>query len=159
MVDLSLPDMTGWEVLKGMREEEDLAQVPVLVVSANAHEYAPGSAQALHDGFVMKPVDAAVLFEALRARLQLEWTYAHEPATVDAQPAVSAELRGRIGQHLEELWQLGLIGHVRGIHSRLREFETTEPGAAPLVRALRGMVERFDMKRYMQAIGELRESA
>jgi signal transduction histidine kinase/CheY-like chemotaxis protein len=159
MVDLSLPDMTGWEVLKGMREEEDLAQVPVLVVSANAHEYAPGSAQALHDGFVMKPVDAAVLFEALRARLQLEWTYAHEPATVDARPAVSAELRGRIGQHLEELWQLGLIGHVRGIHSRLREFETTEPGAAPLVRALRGMVERFDMKRYMQAIGELRESA
>jgi signal transduction histidine kinase/CheY-like chemotaxis protein len=159
MVDLSLPDMTGWQVLEGMRADEGLSRVPVLVVSANAHEYAPGSAQALHDGFVMKPVDAAVLFEALRARLRMEWTYGHEAAAPEQEPSVAPEVRDRIGTHLEELWQLGLIGHVRGIQSRLREFEAAEPGAAPLVQALRGMVERFDMKRYMKAIGELRESA
>jgi hypothetical protein len=47
---------------------------------------------------------------------------------------------------------------VRGIQARLREFESLEPAAATLVRTLRAMVERFDMKGYMTTIRELRES-
>jgi hypothetical protein len=136
-----------------------LSRVPVLVVSANAHEYAPGSAQVLHDGFVMKPVDAAVLLSGLKARLRLEWIYGSDPAAVEAGLTVSTELRGKIGNHLEDLWQLGLIGHVRGIQARLREFEAAEPAASGLAHSLRAMVERFEMKRYMTTIRELRETA
>jgi signal transduction histidine kinase/CheY-like chemotaxis protein len=159
MVDLSLPDMTGWEVLQGMRSIPALSRVPVLVVSANAHEYAPGSAQVLHDGFVTKPVDATALLSGLQARLGLEWVYGTEAATAEAGLVVSAEMRHTIGNHLEDLWQLGLIGHVRGIQARLREFETAEPAASALAQSLRAMVERFDMKRYMATIRELREIA
>jgi len=159
MVDLSLPDMTGWEVLRQMRADATLARVPVLVVSANAHEYAPGSVEALHDGFVMKPVDAGVLLAALQAQLRLEWSYGSDPAAAEAALSVATELRDKIGKHLEELWQLGLIGHVRGIQARLREFERAEPAAGALAQSLRAMVERFDMKRYMTTIRELRESA
>ncbi len=159
MVDLSLPDMTGWDVLRQMREDPELEKVPVLVVSANAHEYAPGSAQVLHDGFVMKPVDVSVVFSALQRMLRLEWTYGGEQPDAEAGLCVGGELRARIGTHLEELWQLGLIGHVRGIQARLREFEVSEPAAGPLAQALRTMVERFDLKRYMTTIRELRESA
>ncbi len=158
LVDLFLPDKTGWDVLGEMRADPSLSRVPVLVVSANAHEYAPGSPEALHDGFVMKPVDAAVLLAAIQAQLRLEWIYGSDAAAAEAGLAVSPELQARIGRHLEELWQLGLIGHVRGIQSRLREFEAAEPAAGALAKSLRAMVERFDMKRYMTTIRELREN-
>ncbi len=157
MVDLSLPDMTGWEVMDGLRADPALSRMRVLVVSANAHEYTPGSAEALHDGFVMKPVDAAVLLTALQVQLRLEWIYGTDPAAAEAGLVITADLRDRIGKHLEELWQLGQIGHVRGIQSRLREFEAAEPAARALAQALRAMVEGFDMKRYMKTIQELRE--
>jgi signal transduction histidine kinase/DNA-binding NarL/FixJ family response regulator/purine-cytosine permease-like protein len=157
LLDLSLPDMTGWDVARQLREGAAPPAMRIVVVSANAHEYAPGSGEALHDAFVMKPVDATVLLEALREQLGLEWIYGSEPAALEAGLAVSAELRERVAQHLEDLWQLGLIGHVRGIQARLREFEAVEPTAVPLAQALRAMVERFDMRRYMTTIKELRD--
>jgi response regulator RpfG family c-di-GMP phosphodiesterase len=158
MMDLSLPDMTGWEVLRALRPELLRSGIRVLVVSANAHEYAPGSSEALHDGFVMKPVDAAVLLAALQVQLRLEWVYGSDPAAAEAGLDIDPALREKIRKHLEELWQLGLIGHIRGIQARLREFEAAEPAAGALARSLRAMVERFDMKRYMTTIQGLRES-
>jgi CheY-like chemotaxis protein len=159
MVDLSLPDATGWEVIRRLRDIPALQRVRMLVVSANAHEYAPGSEIALHDGFVMKPVEASMLLAALQTQLHLEWNYSSEPVTPDTLLQFTPELTRRLGKHLEDLWQLGLIGHVRGIQSRLREFEAQEPEAGPLVKALRAMVEKFDMKRYMTTIKGLRESS
>jgi CheY-like chemotaxis protein len=159
MVDLSLPDMTGWDVMRRLRAVPELQQVRVLVVSANAHEYAPDSEATLHDGFVMKPVEVSVLLAALQRQLHLEWAYAGELTAPAAAPQVTPELARRCARHLEDLWQLGQIGHVRGIQSRLRDFELQEPEAKPLVELLRGMVEKFDMKRYMATVKGLREDS
>jgi hypothetical protein len=149
--------MTGWEVLRALRPELLRSGIRVLVVSANAHEYTPGSPEAPHDGFVMKPVDANALLAALQVQLRLEWIYTGDPAIRHERLHLGAELRERVGKHLEDLWQLGLIGHVRGIQARLREFEAAEPQAGSVVQALRAMVERFDMKRYMTTVKDLRE--
>lgn len=156
MVDLSLPDMTGWDVARALRSASP--RLRLLVVSANAHEYLPGSEATDHDGFLIKPLDMALLLAALQTQLHLEWVHDDHVATPLGKLAVAPELRARAGRHLEDLWQLGQIGHVRGIQARLREFEALEPGAATLVRTLRAMVERFDMKSYMTTIRELRES-
>src|SRR5690606_34705087 len=75
MVDLSLPDMTGWEVVRALREDASLQRLRVLIVSANAHEYRPGHQEAPHDGFLMKPVDLGVLLGAVQAQLYLQWNY------------------------------------------------------------------------------------
>jgi CheY-like chemotaxis protein len=66
MLDLSLPDMTGWNVARKLRAEPLLERLRLLIVSANAHEYLPGSEQALHDGFLMKPVDMSRLLSTFR---------------------------------------------------------------------------------------------
>jgi len=158
MVDLSLPDMTGWDVARALRADANLDALRVLIVSANAHEYQPGSGQALHDGFLMKPVELDLLLAALQVQLRLEWIYSGSVAVDEGRLEVAPELLDRIGRHLEELWQLGQIGHVRGIQARLREFEREEPLAGSLTRALKAMVERFDMKAYMTTIRDLREN-
>lgn len=158
MLDLSLPDMTGWDVARALRADPANDALRVLIVSANAHEFLPGSDKALHDGFLMKPVDMTLLLAALQTQLYLEWDYGTEAAVAEGQVEMGAELLARAARHLEELWQLGQIGHVRGIQARLREFESAEPAAAALVRSLRAMVERFDMKGYMSTIRGLREN-
>jgi signal transduction histidine kinase/DNA-binding NarL/FixJ family response regulator len=158
MVDLSLPDMTGWEVMQRLRAVPALEGVRILVVSANAHEFVPDGEATLHDGFVVKPVEVSVLLAELQRQLRLEWTYAVDQVSPAANLQVSTELVGKVARHLEDLWQLGLIGHVRGIQARLRDFEQQEPQAKPLVEALRAMVENFDMKRYMNTIKGLREN-
>ncbi|HUG71780.1 MAG TPA: ATP-binding protein [Steroidobacteraceae bacterium] len=158
MVDLSLPDMTGWDVARALRSVDPERRLRLLVVSANAHEYLPGSEATDHDGFLIKPLDMGLLLAALQTQLYLDWTYGGDIPAADGKVAIAPELLQRIGKHLEDLWQLGQIGHVRGIQARLREFETIEPASATLVRTLRAMVERFDMKGYMTTIRELRES-
>jgi signal transduction histidine kinase/ActR/RegA family two-component response regulator len=159
LVDLSLPDMSGWDIVRGLRERPEFQRLRVLIVSANAHEYLPGSEEALHDGFLMKPVEHSQLLAALQAHLYLQWEYGGEVAAVDGRVEISPELLDRFDRHLEDLWQLGQIGHVRGIQARLRSFEEEEPAAGSLVSALRAMVERFDMQGYMTMIRGLRENA
>src|SRR5690606_7880208 len=100
-----------------------------------------------------------LLLAALQAQLYLQWEYGGEVTTADGRVEISPELLERIDRHLEDLWQLGQIGHVRGIQARLRAFEEAEPAAGSLVRALRAMVERFDMQGYMTTIRGLRENA
>ena len=155
LLDISMPDLTGWQVLAQLRERPALSELPVIMVSANAHEYAPGGRQSPHDGFLTKPVDVAVLLETLRRSLGLEWLHdergATEPAHGNSMPAGAAARH-----HLEDLWQLGKIGHVRGIHAKLRDIETEDPAAQPITAHLRSLVESFEMKRYMEVVGELR---
>ena len=129
--------------------------LPVLMVSANAHEYTPAGYQTQYDGFLTKPLDVAVLLDQLRRCLRLEWMHDAEP---EAPPAMDASisLPPAARHHLEDLWQLGRIGHVRGIQAKLRDIENEDPGAKPVTAHLRGLVESFQMKRYMEVVGGLR---
>jgi CheY-like chemotaxis protein len=156
MVDLSLPDMTGWQVLAALRARPQFAATRILMVSANAHEYAAGGGEALHDAFIVKPVDLTLLLEAVRTQLHLAWKHegAVEPVTTADAPDLAIAEQSR--RHLEDLYQLGLIGHVRGIQAKLREVENEDGTNLPLVGQLRTMVARFEMKRYMATIEALR---
>jgi CheY-like chemotaxis protein len=156
MVDLSLPDMTGWDVVSALRADGRQQGLRVIIVSANAHEFSAGGEESPHDAFVIKPVDLQQLLETVRAQLRLEWRYeaAAEPLAV-ATPAVPG-IAPRSRRHLEDLYQLGLIGHVRGIQAKLSELEAEDGDNVPLVSHLRSMVTRFEMKRYMTTIEVLR---
>jgi hypothetical protein len=125
------------------------------MVSANAHEYAPSGYETPHDGFLTKPVDVTVLLETLQRCLRLEWCHdSSDSAAAAGSPLAAGAAAAR--HHLEDLWQLGKIGHVRGIQAKLRDIESEDPGARPITAHLRGLVESFEMKRYMEVVGELR---
>ena len=51
--------------------------------------------------------------------------------------------------HLDDLYRLGRIGHVRGIHAKLEEMAAEHPSNQPLATHLRGLVANFELKRYM----------
>jgi signal transduction histidine kinase/CheY-like chemotaxis protein len=159
MLDISMPDMTGWDIVGTLRAMQPSHRLRIVMVSANAHEYTPGAdGNSLHDAFMMKPVDIQLMLERVGELLGLKWIHAPEGApqmAVEPHRCVSPHSM----HHLEDLYRLGRIGHVRGIESKLSQLEDDDPDAATLAAELRTLVGNFDLKRYMSVIETLRARA
>lgn len=157
MLDISMPDMTGWEVASALREMPDMHSLRIIMVSANAHEYTPGSdGNCLHDAFMMKPIDLQLLLERIGQLLGLQWIYDTAPRPPHAAEEPLKALPEDLLHHVEELYRLGRIGHVRGIQAKLKEIETEDPASAAVAAQLRTLVSNFDLKRYMNVVGAMR---
>jgi signal transduction histidine kinase/CheY-like chemotaxis protein len=156
VVDLSLPDMTGWDVARELRRTPGLEHLKIMIVSANAHEYSPGAGP-LHDAFMIKPVELQALLERVGILLNLDLIREPDAAAGSAVPAVRVgSPNGRSRHHLDDLYRLGRIGHVRGIEAKLRELELEDPVNEAFATQLRTLVSNFDLKRYMHVLEVLR---
>ena len=70
IMDLSLPEMDGWEATRRIKADADLAAIPVIALSA--HAMAGDREKALAagcDDFDTKPVDFARLLDKIGAQL------------------------------------------------------------------------------------------
>ncbi len=74
-------------------------------------------------------------------------------ATQDAGTSLPRHSR----HHLDDLYQLGRIGHVRGIQAKLREMEQEDAANLTFATHLRGLVANFDLKRYMHVLEAMRK--
>jgi signal transduction histidine kinase/CheY-like chemotaxis protein len=171
LLDISLPDMTGWEVAQALRRIQETEGAPnpwsdettrhalkIMIVSANAHEYRlGGDGGSLHDGFIMKPVELEALLGQVGELLRLQWVHEAPPPPATDAPEPLPELSGTSRGHLDALYQLGRIGHVRGIEAKLREIEQQDVATSALAAHLRTLISNFDLKRYMSVLEELRE--
>jgi len=159
MIDLSMPDTSGWEVAARLRAAPDLSNMKIMIVSANAYEYSAG-AGADHDLFVTKPIDLSLLLGQIGTLLALNWIEQPQPP---AQPTATAEAvrntNERSRHHLEDLYRLGRIGHVRGIEAKLRELELEDPSNEAVAAQLRALVSNFDLKRYLNVLEAMRANA
>ena len=172
MLDISMPGMTGWQMAHELRSMPEQQQLKIIVVSANAHEYVPGAtAGGPHDAFVMKPVDMQTLLDRVRELLGLEWQYEPEksdsekddPGRYERVPPSSlldaaALLPEGHRHHLDDLYRLGRIGHVRGIHAKLEEMAAAHPSSELLATQLRALVSNFELKRYMNVLEAMRKN-
>jgi signal transduction histidine kinase/CheY-like chemotaxis protein len=159
MIDLSLPDISGWEVAQQLRAMDQLARLKIMIVSANAHEYS-AVAGPLHDSFVVKPIELSPLLLQVGTLLRLTWIDQPEGATPpECEPAPSRSAGVSSRHHLDDLYRLGRIGHVRGIEAKLRELELEDPSHEAVAAHLRTLVSNFDLKRYMNVLEAMRTNA
>jgi CheY-like chemotaxis protein len=63
VLDLMMPVMSGWELLRHLRADPDTAEIPVLVLSASHPPAPPAGA----DAFLAKPVRLGALLDSLAA--------------------------------------------------------------------------------------------
>jgi len=71
LLDLSMPKMDGWEMLKRVKAEPALQTVPVVALTAHAmSEDKKRVLAAGFDGYLKKPIEVSTLIEDLRAALE-----------------------------------------------------------------------------------------
>ena len=72
LLDLMLPDIDGWEIYQQMKDNEDLAQIPVIVVSARsqAQDAAAGFKVVGNDRYVEKPFEIQHLINTVNEVLE-----------------------------------------------------------------------------------------
>ena len=156
MIDISMPDMSGWELATCLRRIADLQALKIVVVSANAHEYSRGGDDgSLHDAFLMKPIDMHLMLDGIAGLLGVTWQFETE---TNAPGETASHLAGESRHHIDDLYQLGRIGHVRGIEAKLKEIEAEDPANKPLAVHLRTLVGNFDLKRYMNVLETMRNA-
>jgi len=146
--DISMPDMTGWEVAARLRTQMGNA-IRILMLSANSQEFhRPESKNPAHDFFLVKPVDFNVLTETIGGLLKLTWKLAAPnpvqdpaPRAAPANPALSSDA----APHVERLRELLRIGYVRGIEGEIRALADAGDDGARLAERMFGHLDRYDL--------------
>jgi CheY-like chemotaxis protein len=165
LLDISMPGMSGWQMARALRALPDQQYLKIIFVSANAHDNVPSSDDTrVHDAFVMKPVDVQTLLDRVGELLGLEWL--HEPERIEPAlllpdpraPAPEPALPEASRHHLDDLYRLGRIGHVRGIHAKLTEMAAEHPQNEAVASQLRALDSNFELKRYMNVLEAMRKN-
>jgi CheY-like chemotaxis protein len=68
LLDVSLPDMNGLELVKMMRQTKEMSSIPILAMSASADEKSK-CLEAGCNGFILKPFDIDHLLSELSAQV------------------------------------------------------------------------------------------
>ena len=68
LLDLMMPDIDGWEVYRQMKADKELAEIPVIVVTARAQsiDKVLGLQVAKVDDYITKPFGPTELLESIR---------------------------------------------------------------------------------------------
>jgi len=74
LLDLMMPDMDGWEVYQQMKADEELKDIPVIVVTAKAQsiDKVLGLHIAKVDDYITKPFGPQELLESVYRILEME---------------------------------------------------------------------------------------
>jgi len=152
-MDIRMPGMNGWELVEKLRASGQAA--PIVMLSANIGDGAgtPGGEPG-HNDTLAKPFSINQLLDKIAAHLDLEWE--REASMRKAESKAKPKVRSPGSAHLDELMNLGRIGHVRGIDAKLKEL-AEEPANAPLVELLRARIEAFDLDGYRDVLDSVGE--
>ena len=74
LLDLMLPDIDGWDIYEQMKNDDELTQVPVIIVSARDKEQDAKSGHHVigKDRFVAKPFEVKELIDTVNRALAKE---------------------------------------------------------------------------------------
>jgi signal transduction histidine kinase/CheY-like chemotaxis protein len=159
LLDIAMPEMDGWEVAQQLRRRHG-KRPAILILSANAIDpHHMLEAERLYDDTMMKPIDLRQLLKKIHALVDIEWLYSNDVPPPDS-PPTAAQLAATLpaGCDIDELIQLGEIGHVTRILERLGEIENGAPECREFIGRMRAIVNAFDFRRYVAALQEVRDA-
>lgn len=119
LLDVRMPDVDGWEMVQGIRQQKHL--MPVIMVSANARDAEFNlQAEGYHNDYVAKPVNFDTLLGKIGHLLELSWQYQNiQPIDVvvldnnnSAKPLVTLI-------EYQTLMSLAEIGYLSGFKDKL----------------------------------------
>lgn len=159
LTDLVMPVMDGFELARRVRGRLNLADLPVVAVSASVFDvHREESVLAGCNAFIPKPIRAERLLSIMQDCLGLEWHYAEAVPQQDTQQEDATAGASMVGVDLasdqaDVLYRLAMAGDVEAIQRYLDALLTEEPGLRAWVERLQVMAREFQV----DEIGELVE--
>jgi CheY-like chemotaxis protein len=126
LLDISMPGMTGWELLKRLRSQGVIA--PVIMVSADAEDRQSAATQGgmkeaeerLNDDYLIKPIRDTALLDKLGKALGLTWLYAvNAVADFSVEHGHGKKKPDIKASEARELISLSELGYVAGVEQVL----------------------------------------
>jgi CheY-like chemotaxis protein len=158
LMDTSMPEMDGLEVIRRLRRRPELADLPVIAVSASASGSDERSClDAGANAFLPKPVDERVLLEQIGSLLRIEWI--RESPVTDAATRASAEpfiIPPR--EEMKVLHDMALQGSMRDIASRAAYVAELDERYRPFADQLLSLASQFQSEAILTLVEQhLRE--
>ena len=147
LLDINMPEMSGVELLKRLRERADGRTITVIAVSASVLGDADKAAVAVRaDGFVRKPVEASEILELvghkLGVRYLVEGDDASSPEVQSQRSLLSARVLAVVASDARaEIRRAAERADAKRLRALLAELEMESPA---LANELKRLVDAFD---------------
>ena len=121
LMDVQMPKMNGWQMVKKMRELH--YQMPVLMVSANARDAEYNlQAEGYHNGYIAKPLNLNALLAKIAQLLELHWQYKNSDSV---QQDITTQIKPNAGkEQYQALIALAEIGYLSAFKDKFSEIES-----------------------------------
>ncbi|OLP20226.1 two-component system sensor histidine kinase/response regulator [Leptolyngbya sp. 'hensonii'] len=161
ITDLAMPVMDGFEMLKTLRQDDQLRHLKVIVSSASVSDMdRQESIEAGGDDFLAKPVQADELFQQLQQHLNLTWIYQTQevaPSTPEMAiaPALTRESAGIPDRDtLQVFLEMAQQGRLKTLIEAARELETNSPEMQAFLQQVIQLAQAFQAEELEQLFGQ-----
>ncbi|MCV3217425.1 ATP-binding protein [Plectonema radiosum NIES-515] len=150
ILDLSMPVMDGFEMLKQIRNTDDLKHLKVIVSSASVAQLDRRmSLEAGGDDFLPKPVQVSELFNFLANYLKLTWKYQATATTTS-----TTELIPPPKEDLQKLLELAQDGLVKKLTEAAEQIGQKSDRYQPFIQKILQLAKQFQTENIEQLIEE-----
>jgi signal transduction histidine kinase/DNA-binding NarL/FixJ family response regulator len=119
LLDISMPNMNGWEVAAGLRERQYTQ--PIIIVSANANESSQNNLYPnIVDDHMIKPIKIDQLLEKVGFLLNIEWIYVPKKEIIKINKPKMSISKPLDSEIINELIDLAEIGHLSELKRKFR---------------------------------------
>jgi signal transduction histidine kinase/FixJ family two-component response regulator len=153
ITDLSMPVMDGLEMLKQLRSDSNLQQLPVIVSSASVTELDRQMSKAAgSNDFLAKPIQAQELFDAIAKCLQLSWNYEETTANIAPESSSTLELIPPDPKDLKILLELAQEGQLKKLGEVAQQIGQNNDIYQPFVHKIIELVKQFQSEKIEELI-------
>ncbi|MEG4206918.1 ATP-binding protein [Microcoleus sp. Pol7_A1] len=153
ITDLAMPVMEGFEMLKKLRNSEDLKHLRVIVSSASVAEIDQQKSLDMGgDDFLVKPVDAEELLILLAKHLQLIWKYDVTELTTSNNEVSTKELIPPSAADLQILLELAQDGLLRELAETADKIGQKDERYQPFIQQVIQLAKQFQTEKIEELI-------
>lgn len=164
ITDLVMPDLDGFELTRQLRKQIKWTALPIIGSSASVFRIDQQESQVAGcSDFLMKPIDAEVLFTTLQNHLNLEWIYENDDTqNINSPDLASQNIKFEIqgislpSDFLDCVSSLIEQGNLKGIIKEAKSLELKNPIFQPLAQILCQKAEKFEDEAISQLIQKYR---
>lgn len=158
LTDLRMPGMDGFELIRQLRNNQNLQTVPIIALSASAYESDRTKSQAWGaTDFLVKPLAIEQLLDKLQTYLQLTWLYQESVETaLSDEESLTLEVTIPDATILEELYELAQSGLFFDIEEELDRLAASNQQLIPFCTQIGKWAEEFEGKKILSFLSRYR---